>query len=50
MKKKTRQIVDLAIQVHHRVKLKEYDKRDRYVDLARESKNNETWKWRWYQL
>ena len=31
-------------------KVKENEKRDKYLDLARELKNCGTWKWRWYQL
>ena len=34
----------------HRVKLKESEKWDKYLDLARKLKNDGTWKWRWYQL
>ena len=31
-------IVDFAVPVDHRIKLKEFDKRDKYLDLARELK------------
>ena len=31
-------IVDFAVPVDHRIKLKECEKRDKYLDLARESK------------
>ncbi len=37
-KKRTSQIVDLAIPSDYRVKLKEGEKRNRYLDLAREQK------------
>ena len=37
-KKRTCRIVDFAVPVDHRVKLKEYEKRDKYLDLARELK------------
>ena len=37
-KKKICKIVDLAIPADHRIKLKEYEKRDKYLDLARELK------------
>ena len=41
---------DFPVTADHRVKLKESEKRDKYLRLARELKNNGTWKWRWYQL
>ena len=37
-KKKTWKIVDFAVPADHRIKLKECEKRDKYVDLARELK------------
>ena len=37
-KEKIYRIVDFAAPADHRVKLKEYEKRDKYVDLARELK------------
>ena len=39
-KKKERicKIVDFAVPVDHRIKLKEYEKKDKYLDLARELK------------
>ena len=37
-KKRNSKIVDFAVQVDHRIKLKEYDKKNRYLDLARELK------------
>ena len=33
-------IVDFAIPADHRIKLKECEKRDKYLDLARELKKN----------
>ena len=38
-KKKFCKIVDFAVPADHRIKLKECEKRDRYLDLARELKN-----------
>ena len=38
-KKKICKIVDFAVPVDYRIKLKEYEKRDKYLDLARELKN-----------
>ena len=37
-KKKICKIVDFAVAADHRIKLNEYEKRDMYVDLARELK------------
>ena len=37
-KKKTCKIVDFAFPVDHRIKLKECEKKDKYLDLARELK------------
>ena len=37
-KKKTCKIVDFAVPSDHRIKLKECEKRDKYLDLARELK------------
>ena len=37
-KKKTYKIVDFAVPTEHRIKLKECEKRDKYLDLARELK------------
>ena len=41
-KKKERicKIVDFFVPADHRIKLKEYEKRDKYSDLARESEKN----------
>ena len=38
-KKKICKIVDFAVLADHRIKLKECEKRDKYLDLARELKN-----------
>ena len=37
-KKKICKIVDFAVPANHRIKLKECEKRDKYLDLARELK------------
>ena len=37
-KERTYKIVDFAVSVDHRIKLKESEKRDKYMDLARELK------------
>ena len=37
-KKRTSKIVDFAVPADHRIKLKECEKRDKYLDLARELK------------
>ena len=37
-KKRTCKIVDFAVLADHRIKLKEYEKKDKYLDLARELK------------
>ena len=37
-RKRTRKIVDFAVPADHRVKLKESEKKNKYHDLARESK------------
>ena len=39
-KKRTRKIDDFAIPADHRIKLKECEKKDKYLDLARELKKN----------
>ena len=39
-KKSTWKIVDFAVPVNHRIKLKECEKKDKYLDLAKESKKN----------
>ena len=38
-RKKTCKIVDFAVQADHRINLKEIEKKDKYLDLARELKN-----------
>ena len=38
IKKKICKIVDFAVSADHRIKLKECEKRDKYLDLARELK------------
>ena len=37
-KKRTYKIVDFAVPADHRIKLKEHEKRDKYLDLVRELK------------
>ena len=50
-KRNCHKIVDFAIPADHRIKLKECEKRDKYLDLARELKKNYgTWRWQLYQL
>ena len=39
-KKRTCKIVDFALPADHRIKLKECEKKDKYLDLARELKKN----------
>ena len=41
-KKRNCRIVDFAAPLEHIVKLKENEKRDKYLDFARERKNNGT--------
>ena len=38
IKKRTCKIVDFAVPADHRIKLKEWEKKDKYLDLAREVK------------
>ena len=38
-KKRNSQIIDVAVPVELRIKTKENEKRDKYLDLARERKN-----------
>ena len=43
--------MDFTVPADQRVKLKESEKREKYLDLARERilpVNYWTWKWRWY--
>ena len=49
-KKSICRIVDVAVPADHRVKMKESEKRDKYLDLCIELKNSGTWKLQWYQL
>ena len=49
-KKRTCKIVDFAVPVDHRIKLKECEKKDKYLDLARELKIYETYRRQLYQL
>ena len=39
-KKKICKIVHFAVPADHRIKLKEWEKRDKYLDVARELKKN----------
>ena len=49
--KRTCKIAYFAVPVDHRIKLKECEKKDRYLDLAREMKKNcGTCRWQLYQL
>ena len=44
--------MDFAVPTDHRIKLKEREKKDKYLDLARELKrktNYGTWRWRLYE-
>ena len=43
-KKRTCKIVDFAVPADHRIKLKEGEKKDKYLDLARELKNTMEYK------
>ena len=46
--KRTSRIVDFAVPADHKVKLKENEKGDKYIDLARELKKimqHERWRW-----
>ena len=48
---RTCKIVDFAVSADHRTKLKECEKKDKYLDLARELKKNYgTCGWQLYQL
>ena len=45
-KKRICKIVDFTVSADHRIKLKECEKKDKYLDLARELKKNYgTWRW-----
>ena len=43
-KKNICKIVDFAVPADHKINLKESEKKDKYLDLARELKNCGTWK------
>ena len=47
---RTCKIVDFAVTADHRIKLKENEKKDKYLHLAKELKNYGTWKWQLYQV
>ena len=49
-KKRDCKTVEFDVPADHRKKLKEYEKKDKYLDLARELKNYGTWRWQLYQL
>ena len=44
-KKRTWWIVDFARPADHSLKIKESEKRYKYLDLAKEQKNYGTWRW-----
>ena len=51
-RERTKRKVDFAVLEDHRVKLSVVEKRDKYLDLARElktKKNCGASRWRWYQ-
>ena len=43
-KKRICKIVDLAVPADHRIKLKEYEKKDKYFNIAGNWKYNGTWR------
>ena len=49
-KKRTYKIVDFAVPADNIIKLKECEKKDKYLDLARKLKKYGTWRWRLHQL
>ena len=49
-KMRTCKIVDFTVPADNRIKLKECEKKDKYIDLARELKNYGTCWWQLYQL
>ena len=49
-KKRICKIFDFAVTDYDRIKLKESEKKDKYLNLAREKKNYGTWRWQLYQL
>ena len=48
--KRTCKIVGYAVPADHRIKLKECEKKDKYLNFARELKNYGTCRWQLYQL
>ena len=42
-------LVNSAVPADHIIKMKESEKKDKYLDLARELKNYGTWRWQLYQ-
>ena len=48
--KKMCRIMEIVVLADHRVKIKENEKRHKYLDLAREQKSYGTWRWQWCQL
>ena len=48
-KKKNGKIGDFAVQADYRIKLKECEKKDKYVDFVRELKKYGTWRLQLYQ-
>ena len=49
-KKRTYKIIDFALPADRRIKLKECEKKDKYLDLARELKIYGTCRWQLYQF
>ena len=47
IKKKRSRHVYLAVQADHRIKTKEGEKRDKYLDRAKKMKKSGTWMWWW---
>ena len=48
-KKRLGQQVDLAIPANHMIKLKDREKPNKCLDLARELSRYGTWTWQWYK-
>ena len=49
-KQRACKIVNFAVPADHRIKMKECEKKDKYLDLVRELKNCGTYRWQLYQL
>ena len=51
-KKRTCKSVNFAVLADHRIKLKEYEKKNKYLNFAMKLKKykNGTWRWQLYQL